>query len=179
MKKLLLSLSVTVLLTGCGTSIDDLIVYTEKTRVNTQVNIEPYPEFRPLPSVSYSAKNMRSPFLRSRAEQIADTAIQRPNCQQPNPNRSKQTLENFGLDGLEMAGVFTNNGRKYALVKANDGSLHKVTQGSYIGLFNGRVSTIRNSEILIEEMLPDGAGCWKSKQATLTKSSMVGENNNV
>ncbi|MFT6737924.1 MAG: type IV pilus assembly protein PilP, partial [Kangiellaceae bacterium] len=108
-----------------------------------------------------------------------DTAIQRPNCQQPNPNRSKQTLENFGLDGLEMAGVFTNNGRKYALVKANDGSLHKVTQGSYIGLFNGRVSTIRNSEILIEEMLPDGAGCWKSKQATLTKSSMVGENNNV
>ncbi|MFT6269336.1 MAG: type IV pilus assembly protein PilP [Alphaproteobacteria bacterium] len=179
MKKLLVSLSAAVLLTGCGSNIDDLIVYTEKVRANTQVNIEPYPEFTPLPSVSYSANSMRSPFLRSRTEQIADTAIERPNCQQPSPNRRKQALESFGLDGLEMAGVFTNNGRKYALVKANDGSLHKVTRGSYIGLFNGRVTTIKNAEILIEEMLPDGAGCWKSKQATLTKSSMVGENNNV
>jgi type IV pilus assembly protein PilP len=179
MKKLLIGLSAAALLTGCGSNIDDLILYTEQVRENTQVSIEEYPEFPPLPSVSYTASELRSPFLRSRTSQIADTSTQGMNCKQPDSNRRKQTLENFGLDGLQMAGIFTNNGRKYGLIKANDGSLHKVTKGSYMGLFNGRVSVIRNTEILIEEMLPDGAGCWKSKQATLTLSSTVGENNNV
>lgn len=179
MKKLLLGLGSLVLLSGCGANIDDLIVYTEQVRANTQVSIDPYPEFKPLPNVSYSASHLRSPFLRSRTEQVADKPIDSPNCQQPNPNRRKQPLENFGLDGLQMAGVFTSNGRKYALVKANDGSLHKVTHGNYIGLFHGRVTAITSTEILIKEMLPDGAGCWKSKEAKLTISSMVEENNNV
>jgi type IV pilus assembly protein PilP len=179
MKKLFLSASLFSLLTGCGANIDDLVIYTDKVRANTQVNIDEYPEFKPLPNVSYTASNLRSPFLRSRTEKIADTSTQTPNCQQPNTNRRQQPLESFGLDGLQMAGVFTANGLKYALVKANDGSLHKVTIGSYLGLFHGRVTAINNNEILIEEMLPDGAGCWKNKKATLTMSSTVGENNNV
>ena len=179
MKKFISTLSLATLLSGCGANIDDLIAYTEQVKANTQVSIDDYPEFKALPSVDYSSSNLRSPFIRSKNEQISETAQERPNCQQPNLNRPKQVLESFGLDGLQMAGVFTSNGRKYALVKANDGSLHKVTSGSYIGLFNGRVTTIKNTEILIKEMLPDGAGCWKSKQATLTMSSMVGENNNV
>ena len=179
MKKLLVGLGLIGLLSGCGANIDDLIIYTEQVRANTKVNIEEYPEFTPLPNVSYSSNSLRSPFLRSRTEQVADTLVERPNCQQPNPNRSKHALESFGLDGLQMAGVFTTNGVKFALIKANDGSLHKVTYGSYVGLFSGRVTAINNTQILIEEMLPDGAGCWKSKQATLTIASMVGENNNV
>jgi len=48
-----------------------------------------------------------------------------------------------------------------------------------VGLFHGRVVAIKKDEILIKEMLPDGAGCWKSKNATLTMSSMVGESDNV
>ena len=179
MNKLLVSLSAVVLLGGCSGSIDDLVAYTESVRANTPVNIDPYEEFKPLPKVSYSSSSLRSPFLRSKTQQVADTSMERLNCKQPNANRRKETLEEFGLDGLAMAGVFTNNGRKYALVKANNGTLHRVSIGSYIGLFNGRVTAIHNNEILIEEMLPDGAGCWKSKQTTLTKSSMVGEKTNV
>jgi type IV pilus assembly protein PilP len=179
MKRLLISLSASALLTGCGANIDDLIAYTESVRANTKVSIEPYPEFAPLPNVSYTASDHRSPFLRSRTEQVVQSVKDRPNCQQPNNDRRKQALESYGIDSLEMAGVFTNNGRQYALIKAFDGSLHKVTRGNYIGLFNGRVSSIHDSEILIQEMLPDGAGCWKSKQTTLTKPSMVGGNSNV
>jgi type IV pilus assembly protein PilP len=179
MKKLFLGLSAVAALTGCTANIDDLVLYTESVRANTPVSVTPYPEFKPLPNVSYSASDLRNPFIRSRTQQIADTGQEQVNCKQPNTSRSKDKLESFGLDGLQMSGVFTTNGRKYGLVTANDGSLHRVTRGSYIGLFNGRVTAVRNNEILIEEMLPDGAGCWKSKQATLTKSSMVGENTNV
>lgn len=179
MKKLLATLSTALLLSGCGANIDDLITYTDNVRANTPVNIEEYPEFKPLPNVQYSSQNYRSPFVRSNRERAVAVESERPDCEQPITNRRKQPLESFGLDGLEMSGVFTNNGRKYALVKANDGSLHKVTRGSYVGLFHGRVIKVTETEILIKEMLPDGAGCWKSKQATLTMASMVGENNNV
>lgn len=178
-QKLLLVASCTLVLSACGANIDDLVVYTQQVKANTSVNIVPYPEFTALPSVSYEASDRRSPFTRSMQEQVEAVAAQTPNCEQPNTDRRKQALESYGLDGLQMAGVFTSNGRKYALIKANDGSLHKVTSGSYVGLFHGRVQQIKSNEILIKEMLPDGAGCWKSKDATMSMSSMVGESNNV
>lgn len=178
-KKLLLTLSCLIILQGCGAQIDDLVAYTNQVRSTTQVNIEPYPEFEAMESVTYNASGLRSPFMRSIKKGEAAVAVQTPNCAQPDNTRRKHALENFGIDGLQMAGVFTSNGRKYALIKANDGSLHKVTHGSYLGLFNGRVKQIKNNEILIQEMLPDGAGCWKTKDTTLNMSSMVGENSNV
>ncbi|MGB3725070.1 MAG: pilus assembly protein PilP [Glaciecola sp.] len=180
MMRILVVTSVCVTLMGCGSNIDDLIVYTQQVKANTQISIEPYPEFAALPSVSYEASNLRSPFRRSitNASQQAQ-AIEKPDCKQLNQNRRQQPLEQYGLDALEMSGVFTSNGRKYALIKANDGSLHKITTGAYIGLFHGRVKQIKNQQILITEMLPDGAGCYKSKEATLSMSPMVGENNDV
>lgn len=180
MKKSLVILALASLLGACGANIDDLVEYTTEIKKNTAVSIEPYPEFTSLPLVDYDADELRSPFVRSTREQIPEEEIaQRPNCEQPNLNRRKHPLEAYGLDGLQMAGVFTNNGRKYALVKANDGTLHKVTYGSFIGLFHGRVTKISNAEISIKEMLPDGGGCWQSKEATLTMSPMVGDNDDV
>jgi type IV pilus assembly protein PilP len=179
MKKWLISVIAVTTLSGCGANIDDLIAYSAEVKANTPVNIEEYPEFEALPTVEYSASNLPSPFMRTVREETASTQDLTPSCAQPNNNRRRHALESYGLDALQMSGIFTSNGRKYALVKANDGSLHKVTSGTYIGLFHGRVTQIKDSEILIKEMLPDGAGCWKSKQATLTMSSMVGENNNV
>ena len=169
--KLLLVAGCTVVLSACGANIDDLVIYTQQVKANTSVNIVPYPEFTALPSVSYEANDRRSPFTRSMQEQVETVAAQTPNCQQPNTDRRKQALENYGLDGLQMAGVFTSNGRKYALIKANDGSLHKVTSGSYVGLFNGQVQQIKSNEILIKEMLPDGAGCWKRDPSSASSRS--------
>lgn len=179
MKNWLISVTAVITLSGCGANIDDLVAYSKQVKANTPVSIEEYPEFKELPAVKYTAGGLPSPFMRTTREQTASTQELIPSCAQPNNNRKRQALESFGLDALQMSGVFTSDGRKYALVKANDGSLHKVTIGAYIGLFHGRVTQIKDSEILIKEMLPDGAGCWKSKQATLTMSSMVGENNNV
>jgi len=179
MKRVLLVTLFSIALSACGSNIDDLIVYTQQVRANTQVSIEPYPEFTSLPNVSYQASDLRSPFQRTLRSASEALEVQRANCAQIDVNRRKQALEYYGLDGLAMAGVFTTNGRKYALITANDGSLHKIVKGSYIGLFHGRVTQITNKEILITEMLPDGEGCFKSKDTTLTMPSLVGENNDV
>jgi type IV pilus assembly protein PilP len=99
-----------------------------------------------------------------------------PNCAQPDRQRTKEKLERFGLDALQMAGVISINGKRFALIKANDGSLHRVSTGNYAGLFHGMVTQITDNQVEIREMLPDGAGCWQSKTATISMSSATGEN---
>jgi type IV pilus assembly protein PilP len=177
MKRVIASLTSALILTGCGASVDDLVAYTQQVKANTQVSIEPYPEFADFESVNYAATGTRSPFMRAVGESSTIQIATTPNCAQPNRQRSKEKLENFGLDALQMAGVIGINGRRFALIKANDGSLHRVATGNYIGLFHGKVTQIANNEVKIEEMLPDGAGCWQSKTATLSMSSATGEEN--
>ena len=44
-------------------------------------------------------------------------------------------------------------------------------------LFFGKIDYIQNGTVSFTEMLPDGAGCWQKKQATITMLSKAGENN--
>jgi type IV pilus assembly protein PilP len=168
-------------LSACSAQIEDLVTYTDSVRTNTNINIEEYPEFEQLQPVNYTASSVRSPFkkIQQRNEASSSVAVQTANCSQPNRQRVKQKLESYGIDALKMTGVFSTGGHKWVLIKANDGTLHKAKRGQYIGLFFGKITNITDKEVVIEEMLPDGAGCWKAKTATLTMSSVTGENDNV
>ncbi|MBF7073774.1 pilus assembly protein PilP [Glaciecola sp. MH2013] len=181
MKKSLLLLPICLGLGACSAQIDDLIAYTESVKANTNVSIEPYPEFVQLDPVDYEASDLRSPFQRfqQRNDASGPVEVQTANCSQPNRQRQKEKLEAYGIDALQMTGVFSIAGQQYALIQANDGSLHKAKRGQHIGLFFGKITNITEKEVVIEEMIPDGAGCWKTKNATLTMSSITGENNNV
>ena len=181
MNKNYLVLATCIALSACSAKLDDLIAYTDSVKSNTNVNIEEYLEFEQLKPVNYTSSGLRSPFQRLQQgnEETASVAVQTANCTQPNRQRAKQKLESYGIDALQMAGVFSTGGQKWVLIKANDGTLHKAKRGQYIGLFFGKIINITDKEVVIEEMLPDGAGCWKTKTATLTMSSVAGENDNV
>ena len=168
-------------LSACSAEIDDLIAYTDSVKANTNISIEEYPEFKQLDPVNYSASDLRSPFKRLQQGNEAKTSVtvQTANCSQPNRQRPKEKLESYGIDALQMTGIFSTGGQQWVLIKANDGTLHKATRGQYVGLFFGKIINITDKEVVIEEMLPDGAGCWKTKIATLTMSSVAGENDNV
>ncbi|WP_026376910.1 pilus assembly protein PilP [Aestuariibacter salexigens] len=178
MKKWLIIATV-LLLAGCKGGTEDLRQYTEQVKANTQVSIEPYPEFKTMPAFEYAAQELRSPFTRPRNQQVEQVTGQQANCLQPDFSRQKEPLEQYGIDALSMAGMFTSQGTQWILVKANDGSLYKATVGNHIGLFFGEITSIQNGKVAITEMLPDGAGCWQKKQTTLTMSSTAGESNNV
>ncbi|WP_395340095.1 pilus assembly protein PilP [Ningiella sp. W23] len=175
MKKLVLGLVSGLALVGCSASIDDLVAYTQQVKANTQVSIEPYPKFEEAENVRYAAATVRSPFTRAVGEEEVAQVETTPNCSQPNRNRNREVLESFGLDALQMAGILEINGKRFALIKANDGSLHRVAVGNHVGLFHGRVTQINNTEVKIREMLPDGAGCWQPKTATINMASATGE----
>lgn len=166
-------------LSGCHTQVDDLNSFIQHVKQNTQVNIEPYPEFEVMPAFEYTADGMRSPFTRPKNPviQVAKTAPK--NCLQPDFNRQKSALEAFGIDALSVSGMFTSQGKQWALIKANDGSLHQATVGDFMGLFFGKITQIKDGNLKITEMLPDGAGCWRQKETSLSMSGRAGEEKNV
>jgi type IV pilus assembly protein PilP len=167
------------LLSACEAKIDDLQVFIAEVKHTTTVSVEPYPEFESKPTFIYSADTLRSPFQRPRntGAEVEMKITSQPNCKQPDFNRSKHPLEKFGIDALSINGVFQSNGKQWALIQSNNGHLFKATIGDYLGLFFGKIDFIQNGTVSFTEMLPDGAGCWQKKQATLTMLSKAGENN--
>ena len=168
-----------LLLAGCSADISDLNSYTQTVKANTQVNMEPYPQFEAQPPFEYAASDLRSPFVRPRVQQPAVVEVVKENCLQPNFSRPKEALENYGIDAITMSGMFTANQTDWVLFKTNDGALHKATYGNFIGLFHGKIAAISDQAVTIIELLPDGAGCWREKETQLTMTSLAGENDNV
>lgn len=179
MTRLTLATVVLATLSGCSPQLDDLVAYTEQVKSTTQVRIEPYPEFAPQPVFEYQAKDLRSPFVRPKDQRAPIVVAQQANCLQPDVSRRKEPLENYGLDALNLTGNFTSQGTRFALFKTNDGNLHKVAIGNRVGLFYGKVKSISGQSVTIEQLLPDGAGCWQRKETTLTMSSAAGDEENV
>ncbi|GGF61405.1 pilus assembly protein PilP [Alteromonas lipolytica] len=168
----LLSIAVVALTaSGCAPQIDDLVAYTNEVRLNTRPSIEPYPEFEQQPAFIYSAQDFRSPFTRPKATQAPVVLQARVNCLQPDTSRAREPLESYGIDALSFTGSFRSNGDTWVLFKTNDGGLYQAKRGSRLGLFFGRIIAIGNDKVVIEELVPDGAGCWQKKETTLTMKS--------
>lgn len=177
--KHLVLITATLLVSACAPRIDDLVAYTSQVKQTTQVRIEPYPEFETQPPFKYAAQHMRSPFSRPRGQNEAPVVVQKANCIQPNYQRSKEELESYGLDAIALSGSFSISGKQWVLFKTNDGGLYKGTIGTHLGLFHGKIKRITGDSVIIDELLPDGAGCWQQKETTLTKMALTGEQDNV
>jgi len=178
MKKILILLT-PVVLSACSVKMSDLDQFITEVKQTTPVNIEPQPKFTTMPAFKYTAANGRSPFQRPKNLPPQAQQNKRSNCAQPDFERPKQALEKYGSDALAVIGMFNSQGRQWALIQANDGSLHKATSGDHLGLFFGKISSIENGTVSFTEMLPDGAGCWQLKQAKLSMNSKAGEKTNV
>ena len=164
---------------GCSPKMDDLVTYTEEVKQRVPKTVDPYPEFEPQPIFVYKAEEYRSPFSNT-SKAVAPVATQaQRNCLQPDFNRVKQPLEQYGIDSLSMKGNFSSNGVRWVLFSTTDGNLYKATQGSRLGLFFGKIIAITDSNVTIEELLPDGAGCWQRQEIVLSLESREGEKTNV
>lgn len=160
-----------ITISGCAPQMQDLVEYTAQVRQTATVSIEPYPEFTSQPVFKYQAQDLRSPFVRPQARTAAATPAPKKNCLQPNYARAKTVLEQYGIDALSLSGSFTSNGQQWVLFSANDGTLHKATMGTHLGLYYGKISQITPQSVVITELVPDGAGCWQQKETTLAKHS--------
>jgi type IV pilus assembly protein PilP len=152
----------TVTLTACGSGKSDLEEYIDKVKAKPGGRIEPLPQVKPYELFTYEADNLRSPFVPDRPAGRAGVVGPRPEASRP-----KEYLEQFPIDTLAMAGTVSQANTTFGLVQTQDGLLHKVRPGNYIGQYDGRVVAVTPSEIQIEELVPDGIGGFYKRSATI------------
>ncbi len=166
MKRITLCLA--VLLSGCFDDTDDLKTHIATVQANTQSYIEPMPEVPVFNHFDYAAQTLRSPFDLPEPEVIQQKMQQMSGCLSPDPRRRRQPLEKFALSDLVMRGTLGELGVVWALVEASDATLHRVAVGSYLGLYNGRITAVEQKNVKVIELIPDGAGCWVERETIVT-----------
>ena len=82
-------------------------------------------------------------------------------------NRRKEELEAFPLEVLKMVGTVAMKKNLWALIKADDGTIHRVQAGNYLGKNHGRILHINADKIELMEIVPDKPGQWREQQTSL------------
>lgn len=162
-----LTISSLVLLSGCFDDTTEIKSHMEQVRATTTNYIDPMPEVHPFNHIAYSADDLRSPFVLPKPAAIQQKMQQMAGCLSPDTNRRKQPLEKYALSDLIMRGTLGDASMLWALLEASDLTLHRVSVGNYLGLYNGRITQVSAKTVKIIELAPDGAGCWVEREATL------------
>ena len=162
-KRIALATAVIVALSaaGCGGSDDDLDEYINEVKARPGGRIEPLPQIKPYETFAYEAQTLRSPF---QPDSPKGRAAAGP---RPEANRPKEYLEQFPLDTLRMVGTLRLKGRTYGLLQTQDGLVHRVLPGNYIGQNDGRIMAVNDGEIKVEELVPDGIGGFYKRLAAI------------
>ncbi len=164
-KKTVLGITLTALaVTACSKDDSDLYAFIEQTKNTTVGSVQPLPQFKPYDSFTYSASDLRDPFVAdvNLEEQAAVTSGPSPDKRRP-----RQPLEAFPLDTLAMVGILEQQDNQWALIKDPQNVVHRVQLGNYMGKNEGRVVEITESNIRLIEIVPDGIGGYIEREAAI------------
>lgn len=150
-------------LVACAPGMTDLQNYVADVKQRPAPPLEPLPVMKQFETFVYSAQDLRDPF----SAPIAQTDLSRTDGPRPDPNRRKEVLEGFPLDGLDMVGTLGEGDAQLALVMDPSRVVHRVRVGNYLGQSDGRIVAIREDGIEIVELVPDGSGGWLERPASL------------
>ena len=147
-------------LAACGGSQGDLEKWVAEIRAKPAPPLDPLPVMQQFETFEYDAQNLRDPF--SEVFNGGEAGGPRPDA-----GRRKQTLEQFPLDSLDMVGTFGTGRSLVALLMAPDKVTYRVQPGAYMGQSDGRVTAINEDRVELVELVPDGAGGWLERPATI------------
>ncbi len=169
MKLLLTLIAVLMAMAGCTGGTGDLDRYIEQINSRPGDQVEPLPNTVDPPKLIYQAHDLRDPFtggplLGEDAEPQVEAAVAGATGPRPDPNRSKEDLERFELDSLEMVGTFFIDDVLYALIEDPDGLLYRVREDNYMGRNHGQVIAVYEDSVELVELLPDGES-WQENRA--------------
>lgn len=158
-KKIVLFSAFSLLLTSCSGDNTDLQNYINEVKQRPGRPIEPIPKLSPLPIFKYPDNDpRRSPFK--------PVSMHRTDQMAPDQNRKKQPLEMFPLDALKFVGTLKEGSVIWALIKEPDSQVLRVRVGDYMGQNYGRVISIKEDTIKLEESIQE-SGKWQKKLTTI------------
>lgn len=155
------------LLSGCNTrDMSDLKDYVAQVKARPPSGISPPPEPAEVETFLYVAGDRRAPFTpdtnpEQEVETVVDSGIR------PDFNRRKEELELFPLDSLRMVGTLEQDGKRWALVKTKEGTIHRVTKGNHMGRNYGRIVEITEDKIKLVELVKVGSG-YQEQEAEIS-----------
>ncbi len=150
-------------LAGCSDNMDDLRQYVEEVKARKTTQIEAIPPMKPYEAFAYAANGRRDPYTPTQPQRDNNSA----NSIRPDPNRAREALEEFPLDALKLVGVVNYKGVIYAMIKAPDAVIHRVSVGNHMGQNFGKITKITEAEVSLTEIVPDGFGGFTERPAAL------------
>jgi type IV pilus assembly protein PilP len=145
---------------ACSSDMDELQQKIDEAKKRPGGHVDQLPEIKPYETFAYDASSVRSPFVPG-APSTVSTGLR------PDSRRNREFLEQFSLDTLKMVGTLDLGGHNYGLVQTQDGLVHRVLPGNYIGTNDGRILSISGSKINLTEIVPDGVGGYIERPAAL------------
>lgn len=152
---------------GCRANEDPVQAFISQTHHKAKASVEPLPEPFEFVADEFVMTERRIPFTRPRPEQSDSEEGRNKDCWQPDLQRTRTSLENYPLDQLTMKGVLGDDRQLWAIIYTPEGKLVKVREGHYLGFNHGKVQRVGSRSIEIEEILPDGVGCWLKRPIKL------------
>jgi type IV pilus assembly protein PilP len=162
-RQLLLMLSIGILAAGCSSDDHaDLRAFMEETGRDGKVQMEPLPPVIPPDTFEYNQAGLEDPF---KARNLRPT--KNVGGFQPDFSRPKERLEEFPLDSLRMSGTLVMSGKRQAIIRDPEGTLHRVGVGAHIGENFGVITAVTEAGLEILEITQDSSGNWTKTKAVL------------
>jgi len=161
------------LLAGCGEYYeqkDDLQVYVTAIKARQNIEIEPLPKVKSYEPFTYSAVELRDPFIKSIVQHGGDVGQENTasdNGIHPDEYRQKEVLEEYSLSELLLVGTMEQEGNIWGIIRSSDGVVHRVQAGNYMGENSGKILTITDNELTLKEIVPDGKFAHVERESSL------------
>ena len=148
-------------LAGCTGDTKGVEAWVAEVKARPAPPLDPLPVMKQFETFEYSPAGLRDPFAEPAADQDSGSGLR------PDPNRRKEALEAFPLDGLNMVGTIGAGSNLIGLVLAPDRVTYRVRPGNYMGQNDARITAVYEDRIEMVELVPDGAGGWLERQAKI------------
>jgi type IV pilus assembly protein PilP len=157
-----------VLLAACSDDFSDLNHYISEVKARPKGSIQPLPKVKIVEHFIFNPEGLRDPFKPlDKLQQDEEIDASTGSGIMPDTKRRKEELETFPLDGLKMVGTIEMKSSLWGLVKASDGTIHRVQVGNYMGKNYGKIINISTDKIDLMEIVPDQPGTWREQQTSL------------
>ena len=145
-----------MLLVSCAEkNFSDLDTFIEKKNSVRIENIEPLPSIRNYRAFAYRAAQVRSPFSLP-PDPNGISRMPPVLSDPPDKSRKREFLEQFPLESLTMVGSLNRSGKIWCLVQDPSGGVHRISNGSFLGLNHGKVISAGEISMKLVEIVTDG-----------------------
>ncbi|CAL1240735.1 pilus assembly protein PilP [Candidatus Methylocalor cossyra] len=152
----------------------DLKEYVAQVKSRHKGLVEPLPEVKMVEPYLFNPEGLRDPFVPDEKSQEPEELEVAGSTVRPDLTRPKEELESYELDSLRMVGTVLQKGTLWALIKAHDGTIHRVRNGNYLGKNHGKIVDIKENAIEILEIVSDSPGVWHERKAGLELAEASG-----